>query len=152
MICALARRRTKLTSQTSTAAAFSTARRPITTSGAPCRSAHLLNFSDWVSQDQGFIACAWPSDATLLTLAVSIGYRVGVLGFFASEEQAKEGPSNAGLLDFRAGIEWVRANADAFGGDASRITIQGQSGGAFGVGLQLALYNGTVRAPSPGCL
>jgi len=131
--------------QTSTAAGCSTARLRTTTSRARALSLCSDSCSDWVSQDGGFIAGAWPSPRCCPDDGVSLQYRLGLLGFFASTEQAKEGPSNFGLRDFRAGIEWVRANADAFGGDASRITIQGQSGGAFGVGLQLALYNGTVR-------
>lgn len=37
---------------------------------------------------------------------------------------------NVGLLDQRLGIEWVRDNIQAFGGDATRITAFGQSAGA----------------------
>ena len=36
---------------------------------------------------------------------------------------------NAGLLDLVAALEWVRDNAEAFGGDPSNVTIFGQSGG-----------------------
>lgn len=40
---------------------------------------------------------------------------------------------NPGLLDQRLGLEWVRDNAAAFGGDASRISLWGQSAGAESV-------------------
>ena len=36
---------------------------------------------------------------------------------------------NVGMLDLVLALKWVRANAAAFGGDASRVTIFGQSGG-----------------------
>lgn len=40
---------------------------------------------------------------------------------------------NLGLLDQRLAIEWVRDNIPAFGGNASRITIFGQSAGSASV-------------------
>jgi cholinesterase len=40
---------------------------------------------------------------------------------------------NLGLLDQRLAVEWVRDNIPAFGGNASRITIFGQSAGSASV-------------------
>jgi len=47
---------------------------------------------------------------------------------------------NLGLLDQRMGLEWVRSNIANFGGDASRITIWGQSAGGSSVDYQNFAY------------
>ena len=62
-------------------------------------------------------------------------YRVGFLGFMASEWSLEESGStgNWGLLDQRAVFQWVQENIHLFGGDASRVTIFGESAGAFSV-------------------
>lgn len=64
---------------------------------------------------------------------VSVNYRLNVFGFFAHpqiSEESKDGPkANFGLLDQLAGIEWVKRNISAFGGDPENITIFGQSAG-----------------------
>ncbi len=69
------------------------------------------------------------------TILVTVNYRVGVFGFFASEEARKEDPSrstgNYGLLDQVMALDWVRENIAAFGGDPDRITVFGQSAGAM---------------------
>ena len=73
-------------------------------------------------------------------VVVTLNHRLNVLGFLDlssfGEEYAASG--NAGLLDLVAGLEWVRDNADAFGGDASNVTIFGQSGGGGKVSTLLA--------------
>ena len=73
---------------------------------------------------------------------VSINYRVGVFGFLAHPELSKEAPyhssGNYGLLDMVTALQWVRDNISAFGGDPSRVTIAGQSAGAFAVNFLCA--------------
>src|SRR3954470_5438351 len=70
-------------------------------------------------------------------VVVTINYRLGPFGFLAHPELTKEAAyhasGNYGLLDQLAAVRWVKTNAAAFGGDPSRITIAGQSAGAFGV-------------------
>ena len=42
-------------------------------------------------------------------------YRLGIFGFLAGSQIAKDGVLNAGLLDQRAALEWVQRNIGAFG-------------------------------------
>jgi len=66
-------------------------------------------------------------------ILVSINYRLNVFGFFAHPQISAENPegpkANFGLMDQVAGINWVRRNIAAFGGDPDNITIFGQSAG-----------------------
>jgi carboxylesterase type B len=56
---------------------------------------------------------------------VTLTYRLGVLGF----PGALGGTQNLGLRDQRRAVEWVHENIAAFGGDAKKMTIFGQSSG-----------------------
>ena len=73
---------------------------------------------------------------------VSINYRVGVFAFLAHPELTKEAPyqssGNYGLLDMVAALKWVKENIAAFGGDPKKVTIGGQSAGAFAVNFLCA--------------
>lgn len=75
-------------------------------------------------------------------MVVSVGYRLGVFGFFAHPELAKESEHNAsgnyGLLDQVAALKWIRANIAAFGGDPDNVTIFGESAGSFSVSALMA--------------
>jgi para-nitrobenzyl esterase len=55
-------------------------------------------------------------------------YRLGSLGYLRLPDI---GADNVGVRDRAAAIQWVRDNVAAFGGDAGRITVGGQSAGAF---------------------
>lgn len=73
---------------------------------------------------------------------VSINYRVGVFGFLAHPELTKasggKSSGNFALLDQVAALQWVKENIAAFGGDPDRVTIAGQSAGAFSVNALMA--------------
>lgn len=79
--------------------------------------------------------------ATGLVL-VTINYRLGVFGFLAHPELTSESPQhssgNYALLDQIAALQWVKRNIARFGGDPQRVTIWGQSAGAFSVNDLLA--------------
>lgn len=65
-------------------------------------------------------------------VVVTINHRLNIfssnyLEEFAGDEFA--GSGCAGILDIVQALEWVRDNIQAFGGDPSRVTIFGESGG-----------------------
>jgi para-nitrobenzyl esterase len=70
-------------------------------------------------------------------VVVSINYRLGVLGHLAHPQLSAESPlkvsGNYSLLDQIEALKWVQRNIAAFGGDASNVTIAGESAGALSV-------------------
>jgi para-nitrobenzyl esterase len=70
---------------------------------------------------------------------VTINYRLGALGFFASRETFKRygTTGNWGILDQIKSLEWVRDNIAAFGGDSGKVTIAGESAGSISVSALL---------------
>ena len=77
-------------------------------------------------------------------VVITINYRLGPFGWLAHPELTKESETNAsgnyGMMDALAALQWVQRNAAAFGGDARRVTILGESAGAF-------LVSGLVGSP-----
>ncbi|KAG2174021.1 hypothetical protein INT44_000135 [Umbelopsis vinacea] len=73
---------------------------------------------------------------------VGIQYRLGMLGFLGGSEVKNHGDLNAGLLDQRLALQWVKNHIQAFGGDPNKITIDGGSAGGASVTLQLQAYGG----------
>jgi len=73
-------------------------------------------------------------------VVVSFNYRLNVLSGFAHPLLSKEsghGSGNYGLLDQIAGLNWVKRNVKAFGGDPSNVTIFGESAGGLSVSALL---------------
>lgn len=84
---------------------------------------------DFSGQGEGFVRSG-------RVVYVSFNYRLGALGYldftrYSSGRRPFE--SNLGLRDQVALLEWVRDNIAAFGGDASRVTVFGESAGGNAV-------------------
>jgi para-nitrobenzyl esterase len=75
-------------------------------------------------------------------VVVTINYRLDVFGFLTHPELTKESGTNSsgnyGLLDQIAALKWVQRNIRTFGGDPDRVTLFGESAGAFDVSLLMA--------------
>jgi para-nitrobenzyl esterase len=82
-------------------------------------------------------AFAAAEDAVVVTL----DWRLGALGFTSHPVLRAEnaGAGNYGLLDTVAALQWVKRNAAAFGGDASRVLVFGEGAGAQNVCALLAV-------------
>jgi para-nitrobenzyl esterase len=65
---------------------------------------------------------------------VGVNYRLGAPGFAVLEGA----PTNLGLRDQIAALEWVRDNVAAFGGDPDQVTLFGESAGAMSVATLMA--------------
>ena len=62
---------------------------------------------------------------------VFVNFRLGVLANLNTNQYNARG--NAGMKDQVMALRWMNANIGAFGGNASRTTIFGNSGGALSV-------------------
>jgi hypothetical protein len=76
-------------------------------------------------------------------IVAAINYRNGIMGFLGGKEVAESGNQNLGLRDQATALAWLKMHASAFGGDASKITVFGESGGAVSISYHL-LAQGTV--------
>jgi para-nitrobenzyl esterase len=62
---------------------------------------------------------------------VTLNHRLNLFGFLYLAELGSgfEDSGNAGMLDLKLALEWVRDNIEEFGGNPKRVLIFGQSGG-----------------------
>lgn len=72
-------------------------------------------------------------------IVVAVQYRLGPLGFLshpalrAGAEMPDDESANFALLDLVAALDWIQTNITAFGGDTSRVTVFGESAGAYNI-------------------
>ena len=104
--------------------------------------------SEWYGGD------LWRHLALRGVVIVSVEYRTGALGFMAHPELTKENAKaqrqtantqqptghsgNYGLLDQIFALQWVQRNIKNFGGDATNVTIFGESAGAISCSILCA--------------
>ena len=77
-------------------------------------------------------------------VVVGCNYRLGALGWLAADGV----PTNLGLRDLAAAVEWVHDVVPAFGGDPRRIVLMGESAGAGALAHLLA----TGDVPAAGAI
>lgn len=84
--------------------------------------------------DGGYLAQAGPA------VVVTVQYRLGALGWLAYPALEDDDGSLAmwGTLDQRAGLQWVQQNIGAFGGDAGRVMLFGESAGGVSTCVHVA--------------
>jgi para-nitrobenzyl esterase len=95
-------------------------------------------FSGGFSSEIEFDGAAFAAQGVIL---VTVGHRVGAMGYLAHPWLSEEGSGisgNYGLYDIVAALDWVRENIAAFGGDSEKITIFGQSAGAMSVQILIS--------------
>ncbi|KAM0123529.1 hypothetical protein ACHAP3_011064 [Botrytis cinerea] len=111
---------------------------------------------------------AWFNDGTNLVIKsvemnsavvlVSLNYRLSAFGWLASEQLRQDNAKSGGTGVGNYGLEWVQRNIGSFGGDPKRVTLFGESAGAFGADGQIhsllprlfsraILQSGVIDAP-----
>jgi para-nitrobenzyl esterase len=77
-------------------------------------------------------------------VVVATQYRLGPFGWFAHESlraaaaDPRDAAASFATLDLVASLAWIRENVAAFGGDPGRVTVFGESHGAYNVVTLLA--------------
>jgi carboxylesterase type B len=85
-------------------------------------------------------------------ILVTLNYRLGPFGFLNGREMAELGLLNMGMLDQRRALQWVQENIAAFGGDAGRVVLAGESAGAVSAYSHMMAYGGRNDALFHGAI
>jgi para-nitrobenzyl esterase len=75
-------------------------------------------------------------------VCITINYRLGIFGMLYLGDVGGPGyekSANHGMLDQELALKWVKANAEAFGGDPDNITIFGESAGGISIAALLGM-------------
>ncbi len=111
----------------------------IWTPGADTSARAVLVWLHGGAWSSGAGSLAWYDGGRLAAeqgiVVVGVNYRLGALGYLHVPGIS---PGNLGTLDQMAALGWVRDNIAAFGGDAKRVTVGGQSAGAASIGRLIA--------------
>ncbi|XP_070551779.1 carboxylesterase 4A-like [Ptychodera flava] len=103
---------------------------------APKTAGDLLPVMVWIHGGAFYVGAGSEHfyDGTALAaigdvIIVTFNYRIGAFGFFVTGDEHATG--NYGFLDQIEALKWVQENIAAFGGDASRVTVFGESAGSM---------------------
>lgn len=108
--------------------------------------------ANWLDSSRSSVYGGEALSGQLNVVVFSINYRLGIFGFLDVSVLGGDlyrGSSALGLLDQQMAIEWIYANAGAFGGDPENITLVGQSAGSMNISWHLTtgrLPKGVRRA------
>ncbi|XP_020713638.1 alpha-esterase-4b isoform X1 [Ceratitis capitata] len=74
----------------------------------------------------------WGPDYFMMkdVILVTIGYRLGPLGFLKFSDPNLQVPGNAGLKDIVMALKWLKQNYVNFNGDPNNVTLFGHSAGS----------------------
>lgn len=75
-------------------------------------------------------------------VVVTLNHRLNAFGYLHLRDLGDASfahAGNVGQLDLIQALEWVRAHADEFGGDAGNVTVFGQSGGGAKIATLMAM-------------
>uniref|UniRef100_A0A0K8VYW1 carboxylesterase n=1 Tax=Bactrocera latifrons TaxID=174628 RepID=A0A0K8VYW1_BACLA len=75
---------------------------------------------------------SWGPDYLMMkdVVYITIGFRLGALGFLSFPEPELQVPGNAGLKDIVMALQWIKKNCQYFNGDPDNITLFGHSSGS----------------------
>ncbi|XP_054746991.1 esterase B1-like [Anastrepha obliqua] len=84
---------------------------------------------------------AWGPDYIMMkdVLLITMGFRLGALGFLSFPEPELQVPGNAGLKDIFLALQWIKQNCNNFNGDPKNITLFGHSSGSAAAHLLMHL-------------
>jgi acetylcholinesterase len=84
-------------------------------------------------------------------VVVTVNYRTNVFGFATSDE-IPLAQRNLGFLDQRLGLDWVQRNIAQFGGSPYKVSLFGESAGAFSIDNLLTSYGPDSCPPFRGAI
>ncbi|KAF8451554.1 Alpha/Beta hydrolase protein [Terfezia claveryi] len=80
------------------------------------------------------LLCAHSVEKSKPVIMVAINYRVSIFGFGVLSDGTG---ANNGLYDQRLALQWIQKHIRGIGGDPTRVTLLGESAGAFGTDAHL---------------
>lgn len=105
-------------------------------------------FTQGLGDCAGYNGTQWAENGVV---SVIINYRLGAMGYMASESMT----GNYGVMDQILALQWTQDNVQYFGGNPQKVTMAGQSAGAESVATILtapsakSLFQGAIIQSNP---